>query len=128
MRVQWNSSHAQAHVNSSTCGSVEIGVHPTSGSYWATAHSSYSSGQPTPRVPSVTESGEVLFVGAWKGAPDGDGVEGLGGYYHGLIDSLEVCALQISSVPFTSSTARESKRARTTAPLTHILLRKTSKG
>lgn len=39
----------------------------------------------------VTDGGRSLLVGAWRGAPDGEGADQLGGYYNGLLDNLEVC-------------------------------------
>lgn len=100
VQVQWNATHAQSYVNSSLCGSIESGYNVVGGSNgWGTTTDgtsvdpSSSSGQSTlssGRVGGSSGNSDNFLVGAWRGAPDGAGVDRRGGYYTGLLDNLEV--------------------------------------
>lgn len=83
--MHWNASLVQAYVNSSLCGSVESGYGTSASAGWGTGNSN-------------VELRDSLLVGAWRGTPDDPMDDGIGGFFSGLIDNLEVCALQARGV------------------------------
>lgn len=99
VQVQWNASHAQSYVNSSLCGSVESGYDVAGGNGWGStandilidpSSSSQQSTLSSGGVGGSSGNSDSLLVGAWRGAPDGAGLDRRGGYYTGLLDNLEV--------------------------------------
>lgn len=93
--MQWNASHAHAYINSSLCGSVEMAddvvVGDSSSLSGARTSTESVSSESMDEAGGVTDGGRSLLVGAWRGAPDGEGADQLGGYYNGLLDNLQVC-------------------------------------
>lgn len=97
--MQWNATHAQSYVNSSLCGSIESGYNDVlGGNGWGTTTNDTfvdpsSSSEPTLSsggVGGFSGNSDTFLVGAWRGAPDGAGVDRHGGYFTGLLDNLEV--------------------------------------
>lgn len=97
--MQWNTTHAQSYVNSGLCGSTESGYDVAGGTGWRSASTDVSADLSLASAQSNQTSGDTglspansdsLIIGAWRGAPDGIGVDRLGGYFTGLLDNLEV--------------------------------------
>lgn len=96
--MQWDISHAQSYVNSLLCGSTDSGYDVAGGTGWGNTSMdisvdlSLASPQQNQTSGGTGDSSgsDSLLVGAWRGAPDGVGVDRLGGYFTGLLDNLEV--------------------------------------
>ena len=94
--MQWNASHAESYVNSTLCGSTESGYEVAGYTGWGSMDNSgavdlsSSSNQSLEEVVDFLRNRDSLLVGAWRGAPDGVGVDQRGGYFTGLLDNLEV--------------------------------------
>lgn len=97
--MQWNATYAQTYVNSSLCGSIDSGYNAAGRDGWGTTTNNTFVGSSSSSQQSALSSGgmggsfgnsDTVLVGAWRGSPDGTGVDRRGGYYAGLLDNLEV--------------------------------------